>query len=226
MGGQDRVVLRAYWGQIFVARPDEDVGNLGEAVELRLARAARLGRADRRHHARIGLADDDRVDDSGEGHRVGERERPARDDERVAGIAVASPGGNAGRVEHPHEPGDLELVGHAEREHGELFDGAQRLVRDRPFGLERGVGLALVVEKRPLARQPWRLHQGAIDALVPQGAHPGAVWGRVTERDRERRLLVDPTYLVGQPPTHTLAQGEGGQTILRLSLRIFPLFAT
>ena len=193
-----------------------------EAVELGLASSASLRREHRRHDARVGLSDDDRVDDPGERHGVGERERPAGEDERMASVAFPPPRGNAGRVEHAHEPGDLELVGDAEREHRELFDRAQRLVRDRSLGLERSVRLALVVEKGALARQPGRLHEGTVDSLVAEGAHPGRVGRRIAERDRQRRLLVYPTYLVGQSPPDTLAQGGGGQTVPARVLTHFP----
>ena len=150
---------------------------------------------------------------AGERHRVGEGERPAGDDERVARVALAAPRRDARGLEHPDQAGDLELVGDAEGEHRELFDGAQRLVGDRVLGLERRVGLALVVEEGALAGQPRRLHERAVDALVAERAHARAVGRRVAERDREGRLLVDATRLVGQAPPDTLAQGEGGQTI-------------
>ena len=88
-------------------------------------------------------------------------------------------------------------------------------------GLERGVALALVVEEGALAREPRRLHERAVDALVAEGAHPRAVRRRVAERDRERRLLVDPANLVGQAPPDSLAQCGGDQTVLPESLRIF-----
>ena len=86
-------------------------------------------------------------------------------------------------------PAISELVGDAERQDRELVDGPHRLVGDRRLGRARGVGLALVVEERPLAGKTRRLHQRAVDALVAQGAHPHAVRRRVAKRDGERRLL-------------------------------------
>ena len=182
---------------------------------------ALLRGADGGDDARVGLAHDDRVDDPGERQRVRERERPAREDERMARVALATSGRNARRVQHADEPGDLELVGDAEGEDGELLDGAQRLVGDRMLRLARRVALALVVEKGPLAGEAGRLHERAVDALVAEGAHPDAVGRRVAERDRERRLLCDPPDLVGQAVPNSLVQGGGRHSVIVLFIPDF-----
>ncbi len=172
-----------------------------------------FGRADGGDRARVRLADDDGVDDARERHRVRERQRAAGDDERMALVTLASSRGDVRGVEHAHEAGDLELVRDAEGEHRQVLDGPHRLVGHRVLRLVRRVGLALVVEKGALAGEPRRLHEGAVDALVAERAHPGAVRRRVTKRDRERRLLLKPTYLIGQPVPFRVALFGGNQSI-------------
>ena len=78
-------------------------------------------------------------------------------------------------------------------------------------GGARRVRLALVVEERALAGEPRRLHERAVDALVAERAHPDAVRRRVAERDRERRLLGDPSGLVGDASPDALAEQGCGQ---------------
>lgn len=124
----------------------------------------------------------------------------------MASVPLTTPRGDPGRLEHPHHARDLELVGHAEGEHGELVEGPHRLVRDRMLGQTRRVDLALVVEERALARHPGLLHQRAVDTLIPEGAHPYAIGRGVAERDGERRLLGDAPALVRETSTDALAE--------------------
>ncbi len=208
MRRQERVVLGADRREHRVVLRDEDVRDRRERTELGIARPGAFGGADDLDDARLRLADDDRVDDPREGDRVGERERAPRDDERMPAVAVPAPRRNARGSQHAHEAGDLELVRHAEGEHGQLFDGAHRLVGDGMLRLPSRVSLALVVEERTLAREPLRLHERAVDALVAQRAHSDVVRRRVAERDRERRLFGDPPSLVGKPPADALPHGH------------------
>ena len=87
--GEDGVVLGADRRENVVHGGDEDVGDLRERVDLRLARPGGLHRAHRLDDARLGLADEDGVDHRRERQRVGEGERPAGDDERMAPVAIA-----------------------------------------------------------------------------------------------------------------------------------------
>ncbi len=197
-------------GERRVARGDEHVGDGGESVELRLAGGPGLRRVDDLDHASLGLPHDDGVDEGAQRRRVREGERAPRDDERMASVPVPPARRESRRLEHADDAGDLELVRDAEGQDGVRVDGAHRLVRHRVLGGARRVPFALVVEEGPLAGDPRRLHQGAVDALVPEGAHPDGVGRRVAERDREGRLLGDPPRLVREALPDALAEGRGG----------------
>jgi hypothetical protein len=78
---------------------DEDVRHGREAIELtgaatRAVLGLELGEDLQRDL--LGFADDDGIDEPGERQRIRERERPAREDERVSLVAIDASRGDAG----------------------------------------------------------------------------------------------------------------------------------
>ena len=75
---------------------DEDVRERRQAIELARAPPGAADGLELAQHVdgdRLGLADDDGVDQPGEWERVGEGEGTAGEEERVALVAVDAPGG-------------------------------------------------------------------------------------------------------------------------------------
>ena len=116
---------------------DEDVRERRQAIELARAPPGAADGLELAQHLdgdRLGLADDDGVDQPGERERVGEGEGTAGEEERVALVAVDAPRGDAGGLEQRDETGELELVRHADGDDGEGVERLLGLVRHRALG--------------------------------------------------------------------------------------------
>ncbi len=193
-----------------MVRGHEHVGDLGELGELpRAVAVVLLEHAQRLEGHQLRLADHDGVDDRRQRQRVREGERTAGEDERIAlGIVLPRDArrGDVRRLEQRDQPGHLQLVGHAHRDHRERVERLERLVGERAR-LQQRRAVGLVVEEHALAGQLRRLHDRAVDALETERAHSRGIGRRVGERDREGRLLADATDLLAEPIADASAHG-------------------
>ena len=153
-----------------VARRDPESGQRLERVAQALAVVVALGgRLEHRSDQPLGLAHRDDVAKRGEGNRVGEGERTAGDDQRVAGAAVIGERRDPGALETLDQPGDLELVGHRKRE--------QRIVANRSARLESGERIAGLREHRAVGGEPRHLVDPPVDVSGSRGDDIAARYG-------------------------------------------------
>src|SRR5262249_13954403 len=106
--------------------------------------------------------------------------------------------------------GELELVRHGEREHGEVARRTAALV-----GEDRGPRRVVVGMEGALGHGVGERIQAAIDGLVAEGRHAGAVRARVDERQGAPSLPADDPTLCRAPRGDALARRHWGRGLPR-----------